>query len=253
MNLNRLLALLKPKPKPRPIYVGDVFVGWDDGLPNSVKIDKEKLLEAIAPTPWIGRIMPFFGTIVSNSQEVATGNLDSAVFRYWHDTRWLEINNGIGAANANQVKTYLYSFHAYKFGTFRWRCYNVARESGRSFYPLMFETPIGGHMVPPPSGDYAGAIIISDLVTATQWLCGYAGSSSYANFTGWDPTVEDELKIEWTSAQVNYYTGGTLRASSTTNVPQCPLCPCFELRQDGSATAYSARQKMYVRDFEKIA
>jgi len=51
MNLNRLLALLKPKPKPRPIYVGDVLVGWDDGLPNSVKIDRLKMIRGILGRP----------------------------------------------------------------------------------------------------------------------------------------------------------------------------------------------------------
>jgi len=51
MNLNKLLALLKPKPKPRPIYVGGVLVGWDDGLPNSVKIDRVKLVEGILGRP----------------------------------------------------------------------------------------------------------------------------------------------------------------------------------------------------------
>jgi hypothetical protein len=49
MNLNKLLAMLKPKPKPRPIYVGDVIVGYDDGLPNSVKLDVEKLAAALSP------------------------------------------------------------------------------------------------------------------------------------------------------------------------------------------------------------
>ncbi|MEM1540705.1 MAG: hypothetical protein QXJ07_04910 [Candidatus Bathyarchaeia archaeon] len=47
MNLAKLLALLKRKPKPRPIYVGDTIVGYDDGLPNSVKIDRNKLIEGI--------------------------------------------------------------------------------------------------------------------------------------------------------------------------------------------------------------
>jgi len=51
MNLNKLLALLKPKPKPRPIYVGGVLVGWDDGLPNSVKIDRLKMIEGILGRP----------------------------------------------------------------------------------------------------------------------------------------------------------------------------------------------------------
>lgn len=47
MKLTKLLNLLKPKPKPRPIYVGDTIVGYDDGLPNSVKIDRIKLIEGI--------------------------------------------------------------------------------------------------------------------------------------------------------------------------------------------------------------
>jgi len=51
MDLKKLLALLKPKPKPRPIYVGDVIVGWDDGLPNSVKMDRDKLVSALIARP----------------------------------------------------------------------------------------------------------------------------------------------------------------------------------------------------------
>jgi hypothetical protein len=51
MNLNKLLAMLKPKPKPRPIYVGDQIVGWDDGLPNSIKIDRKALAEGLMGRP----------------------------------------------------------------------------------------------------------------------------------------------------------------------------------------------------------
>jgi hypothetical protein len=47
MNLNKLLAMLKPKPKPRPIYVGDQIVGWDDGLPNSININRDSLASAL--------------------------------------------------------------------------------------------------------------------------------------------------------------------------------------------------------------
>lgn len=47
MKLAKLLSWLKLKPKIRPIYVGDTLVGYDDGLPNSIKIDKTKLREAL--------------------------------------------------------------------------------------------------------------------------------------------------------------------------------------------------------------
>ncbi|MEM1589829.1 MAG: hypothetical protein QW175_05375 [Candidatus Bathyarchaeia archaeon] len=59
MNLAKLLALLKQKPKPRPIYVGDTLVGYDDGLPNSVKIDKERLRAALTITGRIDHVVPF--------------------------------------------------------------------------------------------------------------------------------------------------------------------------------------------------
>jgi len=51
MGLTKILALLKPKPKPRPIYVDNVIVGYDDGLPNSVKIDRIKLMEGLMGRP----------------------------------------------------------------------------------------------------------------------------------------------------------------------------------------------------------
>jgi len=47
VSLAKLLAMFKPKPKPRPIYVGDQIVGWDDGLPNSVKLDRDSLRKAL--------------------------------------------------------------------------------------------------------------------------------------------------------------------------------------------------------------
>ncbi|MEM3618231.1 MAG: hypothetical protein QXK47_04055 [Candidatus Bathyarchaeia archaeon] len=251
MNLAKLLALLKQKPKPRPIYVGDTIVGYDDGLPNSVKIDKDKLVEALAPIPWLGRIMPFNFYAVSDSKAVATGNLDSIVLRIWMATRWLEIMNTMGAANANQAKAYLVSMRCFRFGIYRIRAYTIGtRGAGRSSYPLMFETPIGGHAVSAPSGDYAGAVIICDAAGSTQIIAGYAGSVSYTTITGWDPSVESELKIDWSSTKVDFYTDGTLRGSLTTNVPQCAMPYCHELRQDGSATAYADHYIMRVRDFE---
>jgi len=59
MGLTKILALLKPKPKPRPIYVGEQIVGWDDGLPNSVKIDKSKLQAALCKYGRIDHMVPF--------------------------------------------------------------------------------------------------------------------------------------------------------------------------------------------------
>jgi hypothetical protein len=52
MKLAEILALLKPKPKPRPIYVGNQIVGWDDGLPNSIKIDRLNLISGILGRPF---------------------------------------------------------------------------------------------------------------------------------------------------------------------------------------------------------
>jgi hypothetical protein len=86
MNLNKLLAMLKPKPKPRPIYVGDQIVGWDDGLPNSVIIDRVKLVEGILGRSvdhcynwWLaglGRIRPS----VSSDFEIAKIYADIALY-----------------------------------------------------------------------------------------------------------------------------------------------------------------------------
>jgi hypothetical protein len=51
MGLEKISALFKRKPKPRPIYVGDQIVGWDDGLPNSINIDRLSLINSIIGRP----------------------------------------------------------------------------------------------------------------------------------------------------------------------------------------------------------
>jgi hypothetical protein len=51
MGLEKISALFKRKPKPRPIYVGDQIVGWDDGLPNSINIDRLSLINGIIGRP----------------------------------------------------------------------------------------------------------------------------------------------------------------------------------------------------------
>jgi len=47
MDLAKILKAFKPKPKPRPIYVDGILVGYDDGLPNSINIDRNKLRLAL--------------------------------------------------------------------------------------------------------------------------------------------------------------------------------------------------------------
>jgi hypothetical protein len=71
MNLNKLLAVLKPKPKQRPIYVDNEIVGWDDGLPNSVKIDRTKLQEALTKSEVYGGV----GIDAAQFVDLVAGNL----------------------------------------------------------------------------------------------------------------------------------------------------------------------------------
>jgi hypothetical protein len=47
MDLAKILALFKRKPKMRPIYVDGKIVGYDDGLPNSINIDKSSIRKAL--------------------------------------------------------------------------------------------------------------------------------------------------------------------------------------------------------------
>jgi hypothetical protein len=59
MGLERILTLLKRKPKMRPIYVGDQIVGYDDGLPNSININKSQLQAALCKYGRIDHMVPF--------------------------------------------------------------------------------------------------------------------------------------------------------------------------------------------------
>ena len=119
MNLNRLLALLKPKPKPRPIYVGDVLVGWDDGLPNSVKVDKAKLLAALTMYGRIDHMVPWFWLMLAgklvyrrglpNTLDSMEGQLtsdvfaDKAVFTVYNFPQGVSTGGGYLQARQNDV------------------------------------------------------------------------------------------------------------------------------------------------------
>jgi len=51
MGIRKLIRIFKSKPKTRPVRVGDVVVGWDDGLPNSINIDRSLLASALINRP----------------------------------------------------------------------------------------------------------------------------------------------------------------------------------------------------------
>ena len=60
------------------------------------------------------------------------------------------------------------------------------------------------------------------------------GSGTTVTLSGQDWTTEREFKIVWDSSKVDFYVGGVLVSSHTTDVPQDPMTRFIEINNSES-------------------
>jgi len=240
-----------PKPPNIPadsLVLAEVWVGAGVSAIYNADITDRRVL---GPQDW-----PFnLGELLCSAMIVGNNVGPQSVWRYWPETKHIQLHVSTGSQPNNQGKFYLQTFrHVFGFGKYQMDGYDENFEEGRFCY-FGFESPIGGYSVHPPSGTYAGAIFFEHVqnvggAEVKQVRVGYNGSYTTSGIT-WDTTTEQTLKIEWGSSQADFYVGTTNVASITTNIPQKPMPWFMEIRQDSKSSDYTNSYYYYERNFKR--
>jgi len=128
MDIRKLMRIFRPKPKLRPVKVGDAIVGYDDGLPNTINIDKASLRKAL--TSYGTEDYGFFTELWALGLASIDG--DQRVFtRKVHADRSIFVNMGnVGGVSTGgayvQARSHLV-WYSPREATYYWCCVETAR------------------------------------------------------------------------------------------------------------------------------
>lgn len=186
-----------------------------------------------------------------NLMDIVSQSYLYSCYRYWDGYIQIFASKSFRGSTTvglgiQRAAVYLQTFRRiFGYGTYEAKAYVSGRETGKYFYPFMMEYPFHSST----ASWWFRAKDTSDNKVQTGWN----GSNTQTDITGWDPTTEATLKVEWSSSQVKFYVNGTLKATHTTYIPQKPMPLTLELRQDEKDSDYTNDSCIYFKDFGRVA